>query len=260
MIEATQVRQLFEELEAAQQQCRPIAAFSDRMAELDLKDGYKVQSFGLESRLSRGHRLAGYKMGLTSRAKQVDVGVSEPIRGYLLADGELADGEPLARERYVHPRAEPEIAVRLGRALSGEEVSLRDVAFAVDSILFAMEILDSRFQAFKFRAPDVVADNTSAAAFVLGRPRRLTEDSDWLLSGVCLRRNGEILDTGVPSAVLGHPFAAVAALARSLAREGRGLEPGQIVLTGGITASVPLMPGMVLEAGWRGETLSLRVA
>lgn len=250
---------IFAELEAAEREKRPIVAFSERGEAWDLDTGYRVQSFGLETRIGRGRRLAGYKMGLTSRAKQADVGVGEPIRGYLLADGEMLPGETLARDRYLHPRAEPEIAVRLGRALSGDRVSLRDVVQTVDSILLAMEIIDSRYQAFRFRAPDVVADNTSAAGFLLGRPRRPADDSSWVLSGVTLRRNGEMVETGVPAAALGHPYAAVAALARSLSREGRGLEPGQIVLTGGLTASVPLSPGMVLEAGWQGETLSLRV-
>lgn len=41
-------------------------------------------------------------------------------------------------------------------------------AAAIDGVAVALEIIDSRYAGFEFRLPDVVADNTSAAAFVVG--------------------------------------------------------------------------------------------
>src|SRR5262245_60308276 len=63
--------------------------------------------------------LAGWKLGLTSRAKQVQVGVSEPLRGFLAAENALDLGSPLVVAEHIQPRCEPEIVFIMGADLSG---------------------------------------------------------------------------------------------------------------------------------------------
>ena len=50
---------------------------------------------------------------MTSRAKQAQVGVHEPVRGHLAAADALDLGEPLVVARHIQPRCEPDI-VELG--------------------------------------------------------------------------------------------------------------------------------------------------
>jgi 2-oxo-3-hexenedioate decarboxylase len=71
---------------------------------------------------------------------------------------------------------------------------------------------------------------------------------DLRLAGVVLEHNGEVAGTASGAAALGHPAAAVAWLVRSLAAEDKGLRAGQVVLSGGLTAAVPLKPGDVVVA------------
>ncbi|MCU1654944.1 MAG: 2-oxopent-4-enoate hydratase, partial [Pseudonocardia sp.] len=71
---------------------------------------------------------------------------------------------------------------------------------------------------------------------------------DLRLVGVVLERNGEVVATASGSATLGHPAAAVAWLVRALAAEGEGLRAGEVVLSGGLTAAVPVAPGDVVVA------------
>ncbi|HEV2244670.1 MAG TPA: fumarylacetoacetate hydrolase family protein, partial [Streptosporangiaceae bacterium] len=71
---------------------------------------------------------------------------------------------------------------------------------------------------------------------------------DLRLAGVVLEHNGEVTATAAGAAALGHPAAAVAWLVRALAAAGDGLRAGQIVLSGGLTAAVPLRPGDVVVA------------
>jgi len=236
----------------------PLKPLTDERPHLTVTDAYAVQMAGLETALGAGRRLCGYKMGLTSKAKQHDVKVDEPIRGYLLSDMELVAGAPFLSESRIHPRVEPEVAIRFRTGLKGA-VSLRDVCEAAVEIIPALEILDSRYRGFAFQLPDVIADNASAAGFLLGATNLLGRLGDLPLMGVVLRKNGEVHETGTPGAVLGNPLLSVIHLSRMLAQDDRAIEPGMIVLTGGITASLPVGPGDWIEAQWPGATVELRV-
>jgi 2-oxo-3-hexenedioate decarboxylase len=53
---------------------------------------------------------------------------------------------------------------------------------------------------------------------------------------------------GAGAAVLGHPANSVAMLANMLARKGKKLRAGEVVLTGGITEAIKVEPGNVVTA------------
>ena len=53
-------------------------------------------------------------------------------------------------------------------------------------------------------------------------------------------------------AEIGHPAAAVAWLVNQLSPEDRPLGPGTLVLSGGLTAPVPVRPGSVVSAEFDG--------
>jgi 2-oxo-3-hexenedioate decarboxylase len=220
-----------------------IPRLSAASPELDLETAYRVQR---ELRSAAGP-LAGRKLGVTSRAKQAQVGVSSPVHGYLAAADALDLGEHLDTTQLIQPRCEPEIVFVLGRELAGPHVTAADVLAASSGVAVGIEVLDSRFIGYDFTMPDVVADNTSAARYVVGTP---VEPSgiDLRLVGVVLEKNGTVSATASGAAVLGHPASAVAWLARQLWAQDEGLQAGEIVLSGGLTAAVPVGPGDVVVA------------
>jgi 2-oxo-3-hexenedioate decarboxylase len=207
----------------------------------DLIAGYNVQR---HLRAEAGP-LAGWKLGLTSRAKQAQVGVHEPVRGFLAAANALDLGEPLLISDYIQPRAEPEIAFIMGTSVAGPTVSSADVMAATAAVAVGIEILDSRYHDYTFTTADVVADNTSAARYVIG-PAVPAAGLDLRLIGVLFEHNGEVIATAAGGAALGHPASAVAWLVRSLATENDGLRAGDLVLSGGLTAAVSLQAGDVV--------------
>ena len=95
-------------------------------------------------------------MGLTSRAKMQQMGVSEVIWGRLTDAMRLEEGGEMSHARYTHPRVEPEIAYIMRKPLSGN-VSLAEALDAVEAVAPAMEIIDSRYRNFKFALADVIA-------------------------------------------------------------------------------------------------------
>jgi 2-oxo-3-hexenedioate decarboxylase len=220
-----------------------IDQLSDDVPDLDLAGGYAVQRVLREA----AGPLAGWKLGVTSRAKQAQVGVTSPIFGFLAGAAALDRGESLDTSGLIQPRCEPEIVFVLGRDLAGPHVTASEVISASSGVAVGIEVLDSRFRDYRFTMADVVADNTSAARFVVGTPVS-PAGIDLRLVGVVLEKNGQVVATASGAASLGHPAAAVAWMVRAMAADGEGLRAGDIVLSGGLTAAVPVAPGDVVVA------------
>lgn len=216
--------------------------------DLTLELGYEVQDLITARRLAAGETIIGAKLGLTSRAKQIQMNCDEPMYGMLFSGGIHPAGDPVVVSELIHPRVEPEIVFVMGERLAGPGVSAADVLPAVRAVGCGLEVIDSRYADFSFTAADVVADNTSEARIVLGPMMRPHADLDLSLIGLLLEANGELVATASGAATMGHPAEAVAMLANFLGSRGLALEPGWIVFTGGLTAAVPLNPGTHITA------------
>ena len=208
--------------------------------DLTVEDAYAIQALSLARRYARGERRVGMKMGLTSRAKMAQVGVSEMIWGRLTDSMQVEEGSVVDLKRYVHPRVEPEVAFLLKAPLSGNVTPAQAMA-AVGAVAPALEIIDSRYQDFKFALPDVVADNSSSSGFVVGGWR--SPDVDVANLGLVMELDGQARQVGSTAAILGDPVRSLVAAARLVAQWGERLEAGWIVLAGGATAAEHLTPG-----------------
>jgi 2-oxo-3-hexenedioate decarboxylase len=218
---------------------------------------YAVQALAMERRFARGERLVGIKMGLTSRAKMIQVGVDEVIWGRLTDAMRLEEGGSLSKKRYVHPRIEPELAFLLKRDLAGD-VSAAEALAAVEAIAPAMEIIDSRYRDFKFALPDVIADNSSSSGFVVGNWASPGQDFSNL--GLIMEVDGRPVQIGSTAAILGHPGRSLVAAARAAGRTIGGLKAGWIVLAGGATAAHSLAVGQYVKTTMQNlGSVSIRV-
>jgi 2-oxo-3-hexenedioate decarboxylase len=213
---------------------------------LDLATAYAVQDEGLRRRLERGERLVGVKLGLTSRAKQRRMGVDTPLTAWLTDAMILPAGEPVPVGTFIHPRVEPELVFVLGSRLKGPGVTAAQALTAVAAVYGGAEIIDSRFTDFKFTLPDVVADNASSGAFVTGPVALPPSALDLALESVLVETDGVVTDSATGAAVQGHPAEALALAVNDLGRRGIALEPGWVVLTGGMTDAVPIVPGRTI--------------
>ena len=245
MIDAAQIAG---ELAAAERDRKARAPFTDEHPDLDVDTAYAAQWAGVEAKVAGGDPLAGAKLGLTSRAKQQVMKVDAPLHGWVTASMVLPYGEPVDLARFIHPRAEPEIAFLLARDVPAP-ATVTSVLGATEAVFAAVDILDSRYADFRFTLPDVVADNASAGAFLLGpQAVRPADLEDLRLLGCVLRVDGAVVATAAGAATMGHPAAAVAWLANRLATQGRALTAGMLVFSGGLTEPVPLAPGVSVTA------------
>jgi 2-oxo-hept-3-ene-1,7-dioate hydratase len=256
VLDDADIRGAAKRLDEAEESRTPIPQLSLQHPEMTIDDAYAVQRAWTELKLSEGRRLLGRKIGLTSRAMQQSVGITEPDYGALYDDMFFDDGSVVPLERFIAPRVEVEVAFVLGDALRGPGCTVFDVLRSTEYVTPALEILDARVQmtdpasGHQRTIVDTIADNAADAGIVVGGRAVRPLDVDLRWQAALLYRNGVIEESGVAAAVLNHPANGVAWLANKLAPHDVALEAGQLILAGSFTRAVWAREGDTFHADY----------
>jgi 2-keto-4-pentenoate hydratase len=229
-------------------QSGPIEPLRDALEPGDAAGAYAVQRINTRYWQGEGRRISGRKIGLTAEAVRRQFNVDQPDFGVLFADMQIADGGTLSASRMLQPRVEAEVAIVLARDLDEPEATPDDVFRAADHAVAAIEIVDSRIRDWRITFADTVADNGSAAFFVLGGDRRKLEGLDLKTCGMALEVSGKVASLGAGVACMGHPLNAASWLARTLAAAGEPLRAGDVMLTGALGPMASVTAGDEVEA------------
>jgi 2-keto-4-pentenoate hydratase len=232
----------------AEQRGVPIEPITSLYPDLTEADAYRVQMAVVATKVRRGDRVIGRKVGATSQPIQQLLGIDEPIYGTLLESNRVANGETILLSRLIHPRVECEIAFLLGEDLAGPGIAVTNVLAATQAVMASLEINDPRTREWKIESREAIADNGVAARFVLGEQRLAVEDLDLPNTTVVFRKNGEEVASARGAAVLGDPARAVAWLANKLAEHHQSLKANEIVLPGSMTPIYPVGTADRVEA------------
>jgi 2-keto-4-pentenoate hydratase len=258
-VDPNKIQAIAGRLRAAQQSGVPIAPIRDEIADGGVAAAYAVQRANTDHYLKNGKRLVGRKIGLTSKSVQKQLGVDSPDFGMLFDDMALYDGEEVAPNRVLQPKAEAEVALVLERDLTHAGITLADLISAVAYVLPAVEIVGSRIEKWNIKLLDTVADNASSGLFALGAEPRKLDGLDLRLCGMVMERRGEPVSMGAGAACLGHPLNAALWLARTMVEVGSPLRAGDVVMTGALGPMVGVSAGDVLDTRINGIG-SVRVA
>ncbi len=242
-LKESQLDTLAQELQEVEKTRRPSTNLTDRYPEITIAEAYSIQLRIIRARINQGQVVVGKKVGLCSRAMQELLGVHEPDYGHILNTMVVSEGEPISMGRLVQPKMEGEICFLMGQDLKGPGVNVARVLEATAGVIPALEIIDSRFKDWKIKIQDTVADNGGSALVVLGGQLTPVAGIDLRLVGMVLEKNGEIIASGAGAAVLGNPVQAVAWLANKLGEHGIGLHAGEFIMSGSVTAAVPIAAG-----------------
>lgn len=235
----------------------PIAPFTST-TDISVEDAYRIQLLQIQEKLKDSH-LVGMKIGLTSKVMQDMFQVDTPDFGHILNTMVFENNSVVSTSAFISPKVEFEIAFILKNDLKGPNVTAEQVLQATESIVPAIEIIDSRITNWQFRFEDTVADNGSSAGAILGNTHSKPTMEELASIRIRAKKNGEIFDEGISSAVMENPAKAVAWLANMLEAYDITLKAGQFILAGAITAAVPFEPGDVFEIDY-GSYGSVKVA
>jgi 2-keto-4-pentenoate hydratase len=240
------IESLAAQLDTAWRTHMPILPLSETEGITDVKTAYDIQTHWTNMRLERGEKIVGRKIGLTSKAIQQQLGVSEPDYGTLWHSSfyQAQDGKVrLPAGDFLQPRIEGEIAFLIGKPLREPDITPEQVLAATEACALGIEIVASRIADWKIKLVDTIADNASYGGFTLGPWDKQMRAADLGGLVMTIHHNGTLAAEGLGAAALGHPATSTAWLANKLLEFGVSLEPGDIVISGGITKMLPVKAG-----------------
>ena len=238
---------------------RPIAPLTDEAPDMSYEDAYEIAEDILGHEIEHGHKIVGMKVGVTTAGSQKAFGMDGPAYGIILDDMTVRDGGRVKMSSLIQPKVEAEIAFRLKAPLQGPGVDVAQVLAATDYVFPALEIIDSRFEGWRVKPQDLIADNTASALVVLGNIRLAPSDLDLAAEEAVMQVDGAETGRGTGAEVLGHPAEAVAWLANKLGERGRGIMAGQFVIPGSVVAPPFVKAGDSLTAAYTSlGTVSVR--
>ena len=229
LFEAHERRDRFEPLPEA---LRPAAA----------EDAYAIQDAFLALRADKLGPIVGYKIALSSPEMRRFVNVSEPQAGAIHETTVRRSPAVVKASDFGRLLIEFEIAVEIAEDLPAADspFSRERVAKAVGAVMPALEVADDRnadYALIPKHPYELIADNCWNAGAVLGAPVAAWRSADLTsVRGVALV-NGQVVGEGRGADAMGHPLDAVAWVADHLAKHGRGLLRGDIVITGSLVKS-----------------------
>jgi 2-keto-4-pentenoate hydratase len=242
------ILQAAEALANARASRQPIARVSETFGIAGLDNAYAVAECNTRARLAAGHRIVGYKVGLTSKAVQQQLGVDQPDFGFLFEDWEYLHGQEVPTSRLIQPKVEAEVAFVVGRDFSGETPMYSEFLGCLSHALPAIEIVDSAIADWKITLVDTVADNASSGLYVLGDQPVDIGRLPLAELGMQMSNNGQTVSIGTGAACLGHPLRAAYWLARTMLARGQALRAGQVILSGALGPMVPVGRGDLVQA------------
>ncbi|MED1204479.1 2-keto-4-pentenoate hydratase [Heyndrickxia acidicola] len=242
------VENLAEALIEAERSRKSILPLTKSYPALSTDDAYRIQLEVIQKKLNTGRKIIGKKVGLTSKAMQSMLGVTEPDYGHLLDDMTVPDGEIVETGEMISPKIEAEIGFILGEDIKGPNITFLDVLMATEYVTPALEIIDSRIENWDIQLADTVADNGSSAKVVIGGSRIKVEEVDLRTVGMTLYKNRRLQATGAGAAALGHPAHAIAWLANKLSEFDIPLKAGELILPGALSKAIEVQSGDSISA------------
>lgn len=238
----SKLKEIAKSIKDAEINIKAIDSISKRFPELEITDAYNIQLINVNEEISSSKKVTGKKIGLTSLAMQDLLGVDQPDFGHLMDSMEVVNNT-VERDKMLLPKVEGEIAFVLKKDIQGPNASIDDVINATDYIAASIEIVDSRIENWKINIVDTIADNASSGMYIVSNKKVDPKDVDLKNITMDLYKNGERVNTGIGTDVLGNPAYAVAWLANTLWEYDVILKKGEIVLSGAFTAALAAETG-----------------
>lgn len=228
--------------------CKPTQQLSEQHT-FSEDDAYKIQQISIARRLDRGEKFIGLKMGFTSKAKMIQMGVNDLIWGRLTSTMLIENGASINLSKFIHPRAEPEVCFLVKQDIT-TEIALEDVGDYIEAIAPAIEIIDSRYKDFKFSLEDVIADNCSSAGLIVGDWQTLPNDITNLK--IELKIDQEVVEEGSTANILGNPLLSFVDATRLAVKYEQPIYKGNYIMAGSATAAKYLAAGQQVSTSVEG--------
>ena len=236
----------------AEDDCKPIKKVSEQYDDLTIDDAYMIQKEVFKIKTSRGERIIGKKIGLTSQGIRKQIGVHEPDFSFITDRNFLPQYEKIKLSEQINPKLEPELAFLMNKDLNTDVVTNWQVIDAIEGIFPAFEIVDTRFGKYDFTIIDTISDSASYGKITVGNTIVGVKDVDLNNVGLNIYRDGELINTATSKEVMGNPINSVTWLANKMIELGSFIKKGDIILSGSFTPVLDIKSGEKYKADFSG--------
>ncbi len=221
---------------------KPLPVFSTMMPELTALTAYEVQASYVKKRLSRDE-ITGFKAGLTNEKSQNRFRVTMPVSGVLFASGIRDANMRIDRQHSNQLMIETEIGFVVGKPIDKPVSNISKLKKRIRSVVAAIELPDLEFEDMsELKGVDIISGNVSSYAYILGEAQERKKINLSKVS-LILSREGEIINRGRGSDLLGDPWEAALWLVNNTVSQGWSIQPGHILLAGAMGNMLPAKPG-----------------
>jgi 2-keto-4-pentenoate hydratase len=152
------------------------------MIDQRLVNGMRNQKMLFQKSISNGDKQDGWKLGFGSETGKKNLGIANPLVGFLLASGKLSNNSTIDTSTWTIPLVETEIAIYFDKDID-EVIDYKEV---VTSFGPAIELADLSFEP---KDPEKILDcNIYQKNFILGERKQLSD-----LRQLTAKVNGEVV-------------------------------------------------------------------
>lgn len=214
-------------------------------------------AFAAELRKSEGPPV-GWKVGLTSKAVQQQLGVAAPVAGRLFLGMLLEDGAGVRVHYGARPMVEADLVLRVRDDAINRAQTRSDALRGIDSLYPFIELPDLMLNPGQPVTGSIVAAiNVGARLGVLGRPVAVEPTAEWEAGLAAMRvamrdSDWKELVAAPGEAILGHPLEALLYLVGDLRARGLALKGGDLVSIGSFGRPVLPLRGQTYTVTYDG--------
>jgi 2-keto-4-pentenoate hydratase len=200
-----------------------------------LEEGYAIQRAAIAQ---WPDKIAGWKVGATSKEVQALLEISEPVYGPVFKNEVFQSPATISAQDFQHRLLESEFVFRFGKDMPSRQTrySRGEIIDAVDALFPGFEIISPRFTTFKgHHVSEVVADFCANGGAVLGKMCSDWRDIDLTSQSVTLSIDGTERQRGTGAIVLNSPLNVLDWFVNVFSQHGGSIDAGQFVMTGTMT-------------------------
>jgi 2-keto-4-pentenoate hydratase len=203
-----------------------------QVSRLSIADAYDVQDLVAEMRTQEGEKIAGFKIGCTSKAIRSQFGLSEPISARLFLPHIYTEGVEIDWTDYVDCAIEPEMVFTMGADLRGIGLSDEQLIDAIECVSPGIELHNYRFWFSPPTSQELICSGGIHAGLIVGKAQVPPSHLSFERELFSARKNGALITEAPASEIMGGPIHSLRWLVDSLTKGGSGLKKGSLVIPG----------------------------
>ena len=240
----------------------PVERATAEKPDITIDKAYEMEKALVDKLMKKNkEKHIGYKLSPNTVPDKDNPEKTVPVYGYLFESMIVPVGETLKKSDFIDLHLENEVAFVVGKEIIPAPIKTPvDLKQYIKEVVPAIEMPDVRYAGplKDITGIDLVIDNVAASKVMLGEGTSPTGvDSD--LVSVKTTRDGEVINEGISTMVMGSPWNALFWLVHELEKKGETLKPGMVVITGSINRFMDSDPGLY-EATYEGlGTITFRI-